>query len=217
MSGTATPLRRNPFATRWVRPGAMPYLFAPGMDAAVVVRQFQASGWHGAIVGAHGSGKSTLLATVVPVIEQMGIKVRQISLHDGERRLPTGAFDELPRGAVRNAADDLRQNGCPAAVLVIDGYEQLNWWARRQLQARCRRRGWGLLITVHDEARTGNVPIVFRTATDLATVQCLVDHMLPSSDGVILADDVAAAFKAHSGNVRETLFSLYDLFEQRRI
>jgi hypothetical protein len=48
-------------------------------------------------------------------------------------------------------------------------------------------------------------------------VQYLVDQVLPSSDGVISPDDVAAAFWAHSGNVRETLFALYDLFEQRRI
>ena len=187
------------------------------MDAAAVVTQFQASGWRGAIVGAHGSGKSTLLATIVPAIERMGIEVRQISLHDGERRLANGALDEFPRRAIRNGADDLRQNNCPAAVLVIDGYEQLSWWARRQLQARCRRRGWGFLITVHDESRAGGVPIIFRTTADLASVQYLVDQVLPSNDGVIHTDDVAAAFRAHSGNVRETLFSLYDLFEQRRI
>jgi hypothetical protein len=217
MSETAIQLRRNPFATRRVRPGAMPYLFAPGMNAAALLKQLQVSGWRGAIVGAHGSGKSTLLATIVPVMERMGIEVRLISLHDGERRLTRGALDEFPRRAVRNAVDDLQQYSCPAAVLVIDGYEQLNWWSRRRLSARCRRRGWGLLITVHDASRASSMPIIFHTAADLASVQYLVDQVLPSSGGVIHSDDVAEAFRAHSGNVRETLFSLYDLFEQRRI
>jgi hypothetical protein len=72
------------------------------------------------------------------------------------------------------------------------------------------------LITAHADKTVGHVPVLFRTYSDLETVQHLVHEALPSHGGMILSDDVAAAFAAHHGNVREMLFSLYDLFEKRR-
>jgi hypothetical protein len=75
----------------------------------------------------------------------------------------------------------------------------------------------GLLVTAHCESSLGRIPILFRTAADLTTVQHLVGHVLPAHGGLIGPDDVAAAFESHLGNVRETMFALYDLFEQRRL
>ncbi len=59
-------------------------------------------------------------------------------------------------------------------------------------------------------------PVLFRTSADLATVQQLIEQHLPPHGNLIQPDDIAAAFRAHRGNVRETFFALYDLFEQRR-
>ncbi len=51
----------NPFCTRRIRPGALPYFFPPGASIETILQRFQDfAGW-GEIVGPHGSGKSTLL------------------------------------------------------------------------------------------------------------------------------------------------------------
>src|SRR5262249_34329420 len=104
----------------------------------------------------------------------------------------------------------------PRTLLVIDGYEQLAWWSRHRLSVCCRMNEWALLVTAHAESGLGRIPVLFRTVANLTTVQHLIADVLPSHEGLIHADDVAAAFNIHSGNVRETLFALYHLFEQRR-
>jgi ABC-type dipeptide/oligopeptide/nickel transport system ATPase component len=194
----------------------MAYLFPQGRTAAEIVRQFQANDWRSAIVGPHGSGKSTLVATIIPLIEQMGIAVRRISLHDGQRRFPADLLQQCLPISRREVPSDEISNSTPRALLVIDGYEQLTWWSRHRLSACCRRNEWALLVTAHADSGLGKIPVLFRTAASLPTVQHLVDDMLPSHYGLIHADEVAAAFNDHGGNVRETLFALYHLFEQRR-
>src|SRR6187431_1540669 len=87
--------RDNPFATCWIRPGAIPYRFAKGESAQQLVDLLAGRNWRGAIVGAHGSGKSTLLETLKPAITAMGRHVVEVSLHDGQRRVPNSAWDKL--------------------------------------------------------------------------------------------------------------------------
>lgn len=120
----------NPFCTRYVRPGALPYIFPPGEDATALVHRLGENGWWGEIVGPHGAGKSALLATLDPAIRQAGRKTLLLELHDGQRRLPLD-LDEQYRHD-------------PFDLLIVDGYEQLNRWVRFRLKRQCRRRGWGL-------------------------------------------------------------------------
>ena len=120
----------NPFCTRRVRPGAIPFLFPAGEDAETLVGRLRQNGWWGEIVGAHGTGKSALLATLIPRIELAGRQPLLVELHDGQRRLPL----DLDR--------DSRLR--PPTLLVVDGYEQLSRWRRWLLKRLCRRRGWGL-------------------------------------------------------------------------
>ena len=56
----------NPFATRHVRPGAIPFHFPAETSAAQLVARLRELNWRGAIVGPHGSGKSTLLVALAP-------------------------------------------------------------------------------------------------------------------------------------------------------
>jgi energy-coupling factor transporter ATP-binding protein EcfA2 len=163
------------------------------------VERLRDSNWRGAIIGPHGSGKSTLLATLLPVIQQLGRSVRWIALHNGQRKLP----------------HKLDLSGANSLV-IVDGFEQLRWWTQRQIIARTRRHECGLLVTVHKESAAPRLPVLFQTAGKLASVRQLIDDFLPSHSGMIQPDDVATAFQMHRGNVRDTLFSLYDLFEQRR-
>jgi energy-coupling factor transporter ATP-binding protein EcfA2 len=192
----------NPFSTRFVRPGAIPFIFPPGISVESLVKLLRQHQWRGAIVGPHGSGKSTLLETLIPAIEQAGRVVQKVNLHDGQRRLP--ADFEWPNSKQ------------PVGVVVIDGYEQLGWWARRQLNWACRRDGWGLLVTVHSSAANFGLPELHRVQPSLETFQQVVHCLLASTGTSIRPDEVVAAYQPHPQNLREALFALYDLVEQRR-
>ncbi|HLA86220.1 MAG TPA: hypothetical protein VJL29_15640 [Thermoguttaceae bacterium] len=195
----------NPFSTRYVRPGAIPYLFPPGENVSSVVGRLAANGWRGQIVGPHGAGKSTLLAAMLPAIEATGRLVVLVELHDGERRLP-----ELKKETFYF----FEKVECPlfSRVLVIDGYEQLPWWRRWCLKRQCRRRGMGLLVTSHHSV---GLPLVFRVEVDAESARRVVAKLLAGRPIILTEQDVDRSLARHGRNLRETLFELYDLFEQR--
>lgn len=187
-------LMSNPFSTRFIRPGALAYIFPAGASASGLAQQFIQQGCCGQIIGPHGSGKSTLLAALTQALTELGRPVRLIALHQGQRRLPALAHLALP----------------PRAVLIIDGYEQLSWWSQRRVQADCRRHEFGLLVTAHRDA---GLPTLYRVEPSAAVTQAVVRRLLGDTTGNITAARVAAEFDAADGNIRETLFRLYDLYE----
>ena len=63
---------RNPFATRFVRPGVIPYRFDDRRTVADLVATLREHGWRGEIIGPHGSGKSTLVQTLIPALQEAG-------------------------------------------------------------------------------------------------------------------------------------------------
>ena len=186
----------NPFCTRRVRPGAMPFLFAGDLTAENAVARLRENGWRGQIVGPHGSGKSALLATLVPAIERAGRRVLLLELHDGQRTLPLDFW----RGAELASC----------TLLAIDGYEQLGRWTRFRLARFCPA---GLLVTAH--ASVG-LPELCRTAVDLDLACRLATQLQCRHRVLVTAHDVAQRFPRHGGNLRELLFDLYDLYEQRQ-
>lgn len=195
---------QNPFSSRFVRPGAIPFQFPPGENAVSLVARLAGLGWRAAIIGPHGTGKSTLLASLLPELARAGCDVYSIALHDGQRRM-SPQFMAKFESALATAT--------PAAcrVVVVDGYEQLSRWNRWQLRRRLKNIGVGLLVTSHKQV---SLPVLFRTATDVTLAEEIVGKLI--GDGTIEAGDVRAAFHRHGGNLRETLFDLYDIFEQRR-
>jgi hypothetical protein len=192
----------NPFSTRFVRPGSVPFIFPQGVSAETLVDRLRQYAWRGAIVGPHGSGKSTLLEALVPAIEQAGRQARRVSLHDGERRLP--AEFVWPKSSE------------PAGVVIVDGYEQLSWLARRKLNTALRRSGWGLLATVHSLPVRSGLPELYRVEPTFEVFQLVVNHLLAAQRSSIRPEDISAAFHAHPHNLREALFALYDLIEHRK-
>ncbi len=188
----------NPFSTRNVRPGAIAYVFPMGLDPEALLARLAHHDWRGAIVGPHGTGKSALLATFIPAIQRSGRSVVHYELHDRQRRLPKTPVPP------KDSKD---------VVIVVDGYEQLSWWNRTRLQQHCRRKEWGLLVTSHQEL---GLPTLIRTSVDAELACRLVHAMLPPGDKTISDTDVTRAFARHDGNLRETLFTLYDLYESRR-
>jgi len=193
----ANPFICNPFSTRHVRPGSVDYVFGEGEDAGRIVARLRAAGWQGEIVGPHGSGKSALLAALIPEIRRAGKVPLLVELHDGQRRLPVDLS-----GLALNT------------VLIVDGYEQLGFWARFRLASfrrRCfRRRGRiGLLVTSH---RSMGFCELHRARPTVELAARIVERLAAD----VPQEDIQRAFDRHRGNIRETLFDLYDLFEQRR-
>ena len=192
----ANPFSCNPFSTRHVRPGSVDYVFGEGEDAGRIVARLRAAGWRGEIVGPHGSGKSALLAALIPEIRRAGKVPLLVELHDGQRRLPM----RLSRLASKH-------------VLIVDGYEQLGFWARFRLASLRRwhfRRGViGLLVTSH---RSAGFPKLHRTRPTVELAARIVERLAAD----VPREDIQRAFDRQGGNIRETLFDLYDLFEQRR-
>ena len=190
-----TEFASNPFATCFTRPGAIAYRFAE-TSVEDIVDRFASLGWRGEIVGPHGTGKSTLVCTLERELAQRSRRVIKFRLSAGERRLPV--FDPQQLG--------------PSTVIIIDGYEQLSWWSRLRLSRLCHSYRCGLLVTSHEP--TG-LPTLARTSGELLTVQSIVRDLTAAHPPLITAADVQQSFVRHAGNVRETLFELYDLFDQR--
>jgi hypothetical protein len=188
----------NPFSTRRVRPGAIPYRFPPGNSAARLVERLGQNGWQGQIVGPHGGGKSALVATLVAALEQSGRRTLLVELHDRQRRLPVS----------------LRRLSLAAGtVVIVDGYEQLARWRRFLLKRFCRRRGLGLVVTAHASA---GLPDLYRTTAGLALAREIVGELLGGEAPIVTSGELGRSFASHQGNLREVLFDLYDLYESRR-
>jgi energy-coupling factor transporter ATP-binding protein EcfA2 len=191
----------NPFSSRYVRPGAIAYLFDAAHDARSIVDAFYSAGRRGAIIGPHGSGKTTLLSTLEPEIAARGGAVRTITLRDGGAGMPR--LSELKLG--------------PSTVLVVDGYEQLGWWRRMRLNRTVRRAGAGLLVTAHSPM---DMPTLYTTASSPEIAARLVRGLVAEhAPGMCLPIDdreIARRLTVHDGDVRELLFGLYDLYESQR-
>ena len=189
----------NPFATRFTRPGAVGYLFPPGQSAVGTLDLLRNNNWWGEVIGPHGSGKSSLLAELLPLLEATGRRVALYSLHQGDRTLPIAKADVA-------AWNEETQ-------VVVDGYEQLSWWSKRRLQSQVKSRQAGLLVTAHQPM---GLPSLFATQPTLALARQIVAEVQKIDPDKTLTDaDVAAAFAAHGANLREMLFSLYDVYQRR--
>ena len=143
----------NPFSTCRVRPGSLEFQFPHELPPQQLVARLANQQWWGQIVGAHGVGKSTLLHSWLPLLADAGRTVSWWTLQGGQRRLPA----ELWRAA-RSWHD--------TTLVVVDGYEQLSWLARRRLVSRCRRTRAGLLVTTHYDA---GLPTLIELACPLDT------------------------------------------------
>ncbi|MCL2348775.1 MAG: hypothetical protein FWC50_11020 [Planctomycetaceae bacterium] len=212
----------NPFSTRNISPGTIPYLFEwnqPNSDTKVLYDSFAKSNFLAQIVGPHGSGKSTLLAALLTTLQQNGHNTVFVSLHDRQRFLPGKFWKELPTENCRFFP--YKKTGVKPPILVIDGYEQLCYLTRFFLQFAKKTTGCGLLITTH-YAFCG-VPVLHQTATSLETFKAIVRNLLhhfdttPKIISSRFSDEfLESLFFEKHGNIREMLFALYDRYEENR-
>jgi energy-coupling factor transporter ATP-binding protein EcfA2 len=210
----------NPFATRYIKPGALSFLFPPGQSAAALVEKLAQQRWWGAIVGPHGAGKSTLLHALEGELMRAGRQCVRFRLKQNERSLP---LSEAGVGSWNSTTQ-----------VVVDGYEQVGWWVRWRLKSLCRRRGAGLLVTAHTPvaiaelcriAPTAEVAqqVVTRLLADAHERQSVASPSASTAEEptnahtgpLITGGEVAAAFARNQGNLRETLFELHDVYRNR--
>jgi len=189
----------NPFCTRRVRPGAIPFFFPPHESVEDLVARFQSAGRRGEIIGPHGSGKSTLLAALLSAFERAGQCAALVELHDGQRRLPPELWTDAR----------LR----PSAILVIDGYEQLSLFSQWRLKRFCRRRDIGLLITSHQPM---GFPTLYQTAATPELLAKIVAYLSGSRSSGLSEEELSQILARHHGDLREVLFALYDIYEQNK-
>jgi len=139
------------------------------------------------------------LATLHPAIERSDRSVCTIELHDGQRRIGVNLEDTVDVDT--------------PAVLVIDGYEQLGRLSRWKVKRFCRQHRLGLLVTAHTPV---GLPDLFETTVTVELAQKIVEQLQGESARCVTAEDVALRFSHHKGDLRETLFDLYDFHQQRR-
>ncbi len=188
----------NPFSAWRIRPGAIPFLFPPGVSAQSLVERLRQNGWWGEIVGAHGSGKSALVAALLPALRGAGQRPILVELHDSQRTLP------LDSGQVGAAGETL---------IVVDGYEQLCRTSRWRLKRFCRLESLGLLVTTHYSV---GLPELCRTEVSPELACRVIAWLVGDRPWGVPDERVAEIFHRHAGNLREVLFELYDWFERGR-
>ena len=191
--------KSNPFATRFVKPGAVDFQFSGCGDLSFLLRKLKDDGWWGQILGPHGSGKSTLIYSLLKRL----VKVRRTCVH------------VQLSNCQNRVAFDVAQTRCwnKDTQVIIDGFEVLPWNCKRRLRQECRYRNAGLLITSHRRLR--GIPVLFQTEASEGVTQQLVDRLTIAGDSCLSKNDVRTSYAKFNGNVRETLFDLYDLYEQR--
>lgn len=198
----------NPFSTRWIRPGALPYLWERDETTLCGLAEslLRSAGW-GQILGPHGAGKSTLLHALVELLRERGWQVAAYRITPEHRRLPLDPFHSIP------VTGDPGHVSAGPRLVVVDGYEQLSIWGASWLRTVCRVRGAGLLVTTHRPVR---LPLLWRCEPTVKLAVRLAERLQQETIPRVAESDVRAAFGRCAGNLRETWFTLYDLYEHRR-
>jgi len=187
----------NPFSTRYTRPGRLPPLDAAGrlLDIDALMTALRVTGGSAAIVGPHGTGKTTLLHALAERLEAAGCLAGVLRL-----RSPGDAV-VLWRSIVR------ARHG---STLCVDSWECLGPWGRI-VSVLARWRGCRLVVTSH---RAPGLPILCRAEGTLPVLAALVTRV-PDHGGLIGDADISEAYRRHGGNLRESLYDLYDRFQDR--
>jgi hypothetical protein len=202
MTTATSILLDNPFATRATRSGTIPFCFEGQESLEGLLDRLRHYGWRGQIVGPHGSGKSTLLASLAEAICRLGRRTKIVRMFQGRGALPAELRSKVARSGVR---DD-------GLVYLIDGFEQLatarRWWIQHCL------RQHALVVTTHQPVH--GLAIVYQTSVTDEIAWEVVSRLTSTRGPIVSRERVATLLAKNGGNLRETLFALYDWYESNR-
>lgn len=203
MKDPANDQTSNPFATRWTRPGAIPFQFPEGTSLEDCLARLRGGAERRLqILGPHGCGKSTLLRTLLDSYRERGgrAELRRVG--------PRGAIEEVIEYDDFPDEDNLPRT---PIWLCVDGWEQLPWLHRLSLRATKTH----LLVTTHRDLGWPTLlqpqPTIELAIQLARQLQQQLPHHRRLDNQV-----VSQCFQRCGGNMRETLFALYDEHEQAR-
>lgn len=210
-------MRTNPFATRFVAPGVLPWITDPKSSDqsvdAIVKRLQQSAG--GAIIGPHGSGKSTLLAHIIPrlgsvlLLRDPNAQVIQAGLRQNENNIVWLQCRQSCRQSCKIPWSAMNQGD----VLVIDGFEQLSLIQRAFCVAKTRWTGVKILVTSH--CRQLLIPTICSLTVSPELALQVISTLSPQIQDRLSLTDISTRLVQHRGNLRELLMELYDEFEDQ--
>ena len=207
-------MSKNPFATNYVAPGKLDWNGEGESSLDEIAKRFLQFPDHACILGPHGSGKSTLLEHLVPRLGQIRLRVEP----DGSSvlnkngnvvwlRLRSRASSRLRSSKEYWKAGDL---------LIVDGWEQLDWWTRFQVPAAARKMGLRMLVTLHKQRWPDRFPVLHRSEVCTEQAWQIVQGLAPEFAREHLdREQVSSLLRIHNGNFREALMDLYDQFRGR--
>ena len=197
----------NPFASRFIRPGAIPFFDSDDFTFDGVVEALRDNGGWGQIVGPHGCGKSTLLQHLTERFETDGTTVLSFAFRESNK--PNGPARSLK---TKLALIEKEPGGVNNIQVTLDGFEQLNWWHRLRMIRICSKAGVPLLVTTHRPLN--RLPIIASIELTAAIAERVTRHLFDDA-GFIEKLDFGSLLNRHNGNMREILFDLYDRYQQR--
>ena len=194
---------QNPFSTRFVQPGAIPWLATDISLRAVLFRLYDVDN-RAIICGPHGSGKSTILSHLASVAQREGLKVHCLRI-----RSWIDAIRVMRVFATINPKQSL---------VSVDSWELLGFLGGFLCQF-ADFRGLCVVVTVHERPWWNNWPVLLHTKADDKTFRLLVHELMTKYAGSKTIEFSGAmlrdVFQRHSGNLREGFFELYDHYERQ--
>jgi hypothetical protein len=145
---------------------------------------------------------------MIPAIEARGRIVKCVTLSAGQRTLPRDYITSLRETAEQGGAAQIA-----ATIAAIDGIEQLSAWSRMRLNRICKAQHAGLLVASHRAAR---LPVIYQTAIDVPRAWRVVERFQDGFLPLVRLSDLVERLAQRHNNLREALFDLYDIYEERR-
>jgi ABC-type cobalamin/Fe3+-siderophores transport system ATPase subunit len=202
----------NPFSTRFIRPGAIPFCFADPIDrdqqlqrlsGQVLLRQASL------IVGPHGSGKTTLLHALRPRLEQQMTRVESVMLHSSD--VPGIRAKWVGQRQNSKSVRQIQKELPPESLLIVDGIEQLSRRGRQSVLTRARSHRHRVLATAH--TALDPFTVIYETRIRPETIVSITQRLTEHSHAKIkdlVGNELTHGELSKVSNVRDFLFELYD-------